>query len=179
MSFLSSIFPSGPCRKKWAPEGEGHLLKQLGNTCQFLRGLRTQMRFGELSRAPLRIVRLQMIDEFVECDWLARSRDPWDAQLSRKVQQRHASLQTLRDAIDVRALFFDSLPEVDTAHFRVFRDSPEEGREMILTGRTERGDGAFHNIHSLVMRAKFLGFIFRFEDDCLLRLTDAAETVNC
>ena len=104
MSFDSAIFPSDPYRKNWTAEGEGGLVKQLYKASQFLRGLNVQMRFGELSRAPLRLIRLQILDEVVECDWLARSPDPWDIDLSRSVRERHLSLQTLRDAIDVRAL---------------------------------------------------------------------------
>jgi hypothetical protein len=71
----------------------------------------------------LRFVSLQILDTVAECEWLARSPDPWDADLSRSVQQRHASLQTLRDAIDVRALLFDLMPEMEMVYFRVYRKS--------------------------------------------------------
>jgi len=66
MSFGSAIFPSDPYRKAWPAEGEGGLVKQLYKAGQFLRGIRVQMRFGELTRAPLRLLRLQMIDDVVE-----------------------------------------------------------------------------------------------------------------
>src|ERR1700728_5400633 len=120
MSFGSAIFPSDPYRKAWPAEGEGGLVKQLYKAGQFLRGIRVQMRFGELTRAPLRLLRLQMIDDVVECDWLARSPDRWDADLSRNVQQRHASLQALRDAIDVRALLFNLMPEAETVYLSAY-----------------------------------------------------------
>src|ERR1700724_383024 len=101
MSFTSASFRSGPySRINWTSEGECGLVKALCKASEFLRDFRVQMRFGELSRAPLRLVRFQMLEKVVECDWLSRSPDPWDADLSRNIQQRHALLQTIRDAID-------------------------------------------------------------------------------
>jgi len=81
MSFVSAFFPSDPPRQDWESEGENRLVKQLCNASEFLRGLRVQMRFGNLTRAPLRLLRLQMLDDVVECDWQARMTDPWDADL--------------------------------------------------------------------------------------------------
>jgi len=167
MSLVSALFPSGRYRNTWsAAEGNG-LVGQLCKASQFLRSMRIQMRFGSLSRAPLRLVRLQMIDEVVECDWLARAPDPWDSDLSRRIQQRHVSLQALRDAIDVRGLLFNLLPQVDTAYFRVFRESPDSRREMIITGCAQRNDQTSRDVHSIVMRAKVLGFHFDMEGETL------------
>lgn len=171
MSFVSAISPSDPYRKTWTVEGKGGLFKQLCKASQFLRGIGVQMRFGDLTRAPLRLVRLQMLDEVVECDWLARSPDPWDADFSRNVQQRHASLQALRDAIDVRALLFEVMPDVETAHFRVYRESSNSTRELIITGYAQRNDQSSRDVHSLVMRAKVLGFQFEMEGDSLRKLS--------
>ena len=171
MSFGSAIFPSDPYRKAWPAEGEGGLVKQLYKAGQFLRGIRVQMRFGELTRAPLRLLHLQMIDDVVECDWLARSPDRWDADLSRNVQQRHASLQALRDAIDVRALLFNLMPEIETAHLRAYRDGAGFTREMIITGSAQRNDHNSREVHSLVMRAKVLGFRFDLEGDNLRNIS--------
>lgn len=167
MSFVSAIFPFDPYEKNWTLEEEGGLVKQLCRASQFLRGLRVQMRFGELTRAPLRLVRLQMLKEVVECDWLARSLDPWDADLSQNVQRRHMSLQALRDAIDVRALLFDLMPQVETAYFRVYRESSDYAQELIIAGCAHRNDHGARNVHSLTMRAKILGFRFDIEGDTL------------
>jgi hypothetical protein len=177
MSFDSAIFPSDPYRKNWTVEGEGGLVKQLFKASQFLRGVSVQMRFGELSRAPLRLVRLQILDEVVECDWLARPPDPWDMDLSRSVQERHISLQTLRDAIDVRALLFNLMPQVETAHFRVYREFPDCAREMIITGCAQRNDQTSRDVHSLVMRAKVLGFRFDMEGDALRKISSRREAL--
>lgn len=177
MSFDSAILPSDPYRKNWTAEGEGGLVKQLYKASQFLRGLNVQMRFGELSRAPLRLIRLQILDEVVECDWLARSPDPWDVDLSRSVRERHLSLQTLRDAIDVRALLFNLMPQVETAHFRVYREFPDYTREMIITGCAQRNDHTSRDVHSLVMRAKVLGFRFDMEGDTLRKLSTRREVL--
>ncbi len=129
-----------------------------------------QLRQGELTRAPLKMLRLQVTAETVECDWLARPPDPWDAYLPQKVGKRHATLQALRDAIDVRMLLFHTLPEVETAYLHIYREIPNKGKELIITGCTQRNDNLARGVHSLVMRAKVLGFRFRLDDDVLSAL---------
>jgi hypothetical protein len=178
MSFVFAIFPSDPFRENWTLEGESGLVKQLLKASQFLHGFRVQMRFGGLSRAPLRLLRLQMLDTVVECDWLARSPDPWDADLSRSVQQRHASLQALRDAIDVRALLLDLMPQMETVYLRVYRKSSDYERELIVEGCAQRNDHAARNVHSLVMRAEILGFRFDLEGNALLSIRATGVTVQ-
>ena len=143
------------------------MAKQICEAGRFLRELRVQMRFGDLSRAPLQLLRFQILGEIVECDWLARAPDPWDADLSQSVRRRHTSLQALKDSIDVRAFLFAILPQIETAYFRVYRESPCETREMIITGCAQRNDNSARNIHSLAMRAKVLGFRFCMEEDAL------------
>jgi len=151
------------------------LARQLWNASQFLRGLRIQMRFGELSRAPLQLLRFQMLGDVVECDWLARLPDAWDADLSHSVRQRHASLQTIKDAIDVRALLFDTLPQIETAHFCVYRESSSYARELIIAGCAQRNDNSSRWVHSLAMRAKVLGFRFNLEWDVLNPISTAEQ----
>jgi hypothetical protein len=56
-------------------------MKQLWEVAGFLRGLQAQLRFGESSQAPLRLLRLQMKEETFECDWVARPMDSWDMTL--------------------------------------------------------------------------------------------------
>lgn len=129
------------------------------------------MRYGELSRAPLQLLRLNLSAEVVECDWMARAPDPWDEVLSSRVRYRHASLQALRDAIEVRALLFESLPEAEMAHLRVFREATTEYRqEVIIAGSVHRHDHSSRDVHSLVMRAKILGFRFRLEGERLQKI---------
>lgn len=178
MSLVSAIFPSDPFKENWVLEGGNGLVKQLFKASQFLHGLRLEMRFGELSRAPLRLVRLHMLDTTVECDWLARSPDPWDADLSRSVQQRHASLQALRDAIDVRTLLFELMPEMESVFLRVYRKSSDDERELIIEGFAQRNDHAARDVHSLVMRAKILGFRFDLEGNALRGIPASGATVQ-
>jgi hypothetical protein len=170
MSFAPIPLYDDPYGKNPSSAGQGRLFHQLQHFSNFLRGVRLQLRYGELSRAPLRLLRFQVVDEIVECDWMARSPDPWDADLARRVQQRHASLQALRDAIDVRALLFDALPQVETANVRVFRESAEYTPEMIISGCVQRNDHSSRNLHSMVMRARILRFRFSMEDEVLLRI---------
>ena len=170
MSFASATFPSDPHRNNWRTEGESTLFAQIRKAGHFLRDLRVQMRFGELTRAPLRLIRFQLAGDVVECDWMARSLDPWDADLSRRIQQQHASLQTIRDAIDVRALLFDTLPQVELANLQVFRETTDFAPEMIIAGCVQRNDHSSREVHSIVMRAKVLGFRFRLEGESLRRI---------
>jgi hypothetical protein len=166
----SDPYTYDPYGDNWRSDGTPGLVEQFCNISQFLRGLKVKMRFGELSRAPLKLLNFQIFDEVVQCDWLARSPDPWDAGLSTRIQERHSSLQTIRDAIDVRALLFDVLPHAAAADFRVYRESSTNVREMIMTGCTHRVDNSSRCVHSLVMRAKILGFRFHMDGDALRSL---------
>lgn len=157
-------------REQWRSKRWPRLTEQLYGLSHFLFRLRTQMRFGELTRAPLKLLRLQIAGDVVECDWLARSADPWDADLPARVGRRHSSLQTLRDAIDVRALLFHTIPDAETAHLRIYREDAEHMRETIVTGCAQRNDNSARTVHSLAMRAKVLGFRFRLEDGVLCKL---------
>lgn len=170
MSFATASFSSGPFQKTRRPEGWNGLFRQLRSASHFLRDLQQAMRYGQLSRAPLRLLRFQVVSEIVECDWMARAPDPWDADLSYRMQHRHASLQALRDAIEVRALLFESLPHAETAHLRVFRESGNYKPEMIIAGSVHRNDHSSRDLHSLTMRAKILGFRFRLDGERLQKI---------
>jgi hypothetical protein len=152
------------------------LAKRLLDAAQFLRNLSTRLRFGELSRAPLQLIRFELLPDVVECDWLARLPDPWDVDLPFEVRERHKSLQTLKDAIDVRALLFTVMPQLETAYLRVYRPTPTSKRELILTGYVQRNDNPARAFHSLAMRAKVLGFRFHLEGDSLRSSSPETQT---
>ena len=137
----------------------------------FVRGLRREMRFGELSRAPLRLLRLELRGDSVACDWIARPADVWDAGLQRDQRERSVSEQALRDAIRVRDLVFDSLPRIERAVLRAFRSSgAREPPELIISGVAMREAPPVFRVSSLVMRAKLYGFQFHVEDGILRAL---------
>jgi hypothetical protein len=142
-------------------------MKQLLEVGSFLRSLRARMRFGELSRAPLRLLRLQLQAETGECDWMARPPDPWDADLPARVGKRNASLQALQDAIAVRDLLFCTLPDLSSALVRVYRESAGELAELIITGTVSREERVPLSVSSLAMHAKLSGFRFRMDDGTL------------
>lgn len=167
MSVIPATFSSRRFEESSRYDAGNGLFKRICEVGHALRDLRMKMRFGALSRAPLRLLRFEMTNNIVECDWMARSADPWDTDLTRKVQQRHASLQVLRDAIDIRGLIFSAMPQVEAANLRVFRESQDYMREMIVTGCVHRIDQSSRDVHSIVMRAKVLGFRFHLEDDVL------------
>jgi hypothetical protein len=131
-------------------------LRQVGD---FVRRLRTQMRFGALSRAPLRLLRFEWKGDVVECEWMARPPDPWDADLPHHVGEHNASLQALQDAMAVRELLFHALPGIESAQFRVYRQSTLEEPELIITGTVTREEPGIQ-VLSLAMRAKLCGFRF-------------------
>jgi hypothetical protein len=132
----------------------------------FIRTLRVLMRFGDLTRAPLHMLRLQLKGRVAECDWLARPSDPWDADLRPEIGLRHTSIQALRDSVEVRSLLFHMLPDVDAAYLRIYRETATV-RELIIAGHVQRDASSFRNVHSVAMRAKLLGFHFSLENDIL------------
>lgn len=162
-----STFASGLRRTNMQPEAEGNLFMQLLHAGHFLRDLRYRLRYGELSRAPLRLLRFQIMTDVVDCDWMARSHDRWDMSPSRKVQQRQASLQALRDALDIRALLFEAFPRSEVVNARAFRETADYKRELIVCGCLYNNDNTARGVNSVVVRAKNLGFRFRMEDDVL------------
>jgi hypothetical protein len=149
-------------------------MRQLWEVADFVRGMRREMRFGEISRAPLRLLRLELRNDDLECDWMTRPPDVWDSSLRRSERDRNESLQILLDAIAVRNLVFDTLPKIDCAVLRAFRQPAREPPEMILLGTVSREMPEVHRVSSLVMRAKLFGFCFIL-DDGLLRPLQSAE----
>jgi len=130
----------------------------------FVRSLRREMRFGQLSRAPLRLLRLELLEKTLVCDWIARPADVWDAGLPQPVKDRNESHQALADAISIRGLIFDALPDLDLAVLRAFRQSAREPPELIIVGSICRDDPGIHQRASLVMQAKLSGFRFSLQD---------------
>lgn len=170
MPLVSSMSAFDPCEDNWMLQRRPRLTEQLCNVSRFLHCLRVRMRFGELTRAPLYLLRLNILGKDAKCDWLARAPDPWDVDLSQNVRDKHTSLQTLKDTIDFRALLFASLPDVETAELRVYRQTSTFARDLIITGCVQRNDHSARSIHSLAMRAKVLGFRFYLEGDVLSKI---------
>ena len=151
-------------------------MKPLWEVADFVRMMRRQMRFGELSRAPLRLLRLELQGESAQCDWMMRPPDAWDESLRPRERERNVSQQALRDAIALRELFFDALPGVQKAVLRTFRQSaPREPPELILFGAVTREEPATLRVSSLPMRAKLHGFQFHLEDGILGQLQQQVE----
>lgn len=143
-------------------------MKPFWQLADFVRGLRREMRFGELSCAPLRLLRVELGGERVACDWIARPSDIWDANLRESVRDRNESLQALADAIAVRDLAFDTLPDLHMAVLRAFRPSAaREPPHLIIAGSIHRDDPKVYEGASLVMRAKLSGFRFCLEGERL------------
>jgi hypothetical protein len=143
------------------------LAKQIFDIGYFFRALQVQMRFGELSRAPLRLLRLELKGRSVECEWIARAADDWDEVIPVHLSESNISDQALKDAIDVREMLFCSLPGIDAALFRVFRQSVDGSLELIIAGTVSRNQQAAGYVTSLAMRAKLLGLRFTLEDGIL------------
>lgn len=139
-------------------------MQPLWEVADFARKLRREMRFGEISRAPLRLLRVELRSDALECDWIARLADIWDSSLRRPERDRNESHQILLDAIAVRNLVFDAFPKIDCAVLRAFRQSARERPEMILLGTVSRELPDVRRVSSLAMRAKLYGFCFSLED---------------
>lgn len=174
MPFVSSRFfsrtPKGASTHK-----DKTLLARIFQASETIRGFRVRMRYGHLTRASLRLLRFEMQEDAVDCEWLARLPDVWDADLPLRIQYRHASLQALRDAIDIRAMLFDLMPHIGSAHLRVYREA-NDSRELVINGLVDRSDRLGRGVHSLAMRAKTLGFHFDLDGDYLRPIAEGGTT---
>jgi hypothetical protein len=133
----------------------------------FLRTARRRMRFGKWSRAPLRLLRLEVRSDFVGCDWVVRPADLWDESLRRSERDRNMTQQALADAVKLRDLLFSELPGVESAVLRAFRQSAREPPELIIAGTVTRSGEAPPGIRSIAMRAKLCGLRFESQDGIL------------
>jgi hypothetical protein len=172
MSFFFETNPFDPANKHPRSKGVVQATRRLLDVGDFFRRLRVQMRFGELTRAPLQLVSFQVVDKAADCNWIARPPDKWDAHLPRGIGQQHASLQAIRDAMDIRELLFATLPDIDSARLRVYRQPRRGGLELVITGSVDRADRPARNIRSLAMRANLLGFRFSLENGILEKYPD-------
>ena len=141
-------------------------MEQLWSVSTFLRKLKSQLQSGDLSRAPLKLLRFQIQESKAECDWIARPPDPWDVDIQAAIRERNQTLQALRDALTIRQLLFRAIPEIKSARFRVYQHSA--GEDLIITGMVTREDEASPRISSLVMRAKLCGLHFSLHEGVLV-----------
>ena len=135
-------------------------MKALTETARFLRVARKRLRFGDLSREPLLLLRVEWKGDVVECDWLMRPVDSWDKDLPTYMARENQALQSLRDAIQLRAVVFRCFPAVGIAHLRMFRADQEHRLELVMTGSVTRSNEILHRVASIAMRAKLCGFSF-------------------
>jgi hypothetical protein len=150
-------------------------MPRLWEVADFIRSTRRRMRFGEFSRAPLHLLRVEVGERSAECDWLMRPPDVWDDDLPRGTRERNESQQGLADAIAMRAFLFDSLPDVDSAVLRAFRESSRKRLELMILGTVSRESPDVHRVSSVAMRAKLYGFCFWLEDGFLRPLQHGVE----
>jgi hypothetical protein len=191
-SSFSDAAPSEPALGSHRREGQGaassvvqHLLDggrgMVARLCEvgsFVRRLRAQLRFGDLSRAPLQLLRLEVQVSSAECEWVARPADQWDSELQPAVAERHASTQALKDAIQVRELLFLALPNLDSAVVRVYRQPAGERRQLIVEGTVTRGQRVPTSVRSIAMRAKLFGLRFWLTEGVLENLASENRAVN-
>ncbi len=142
-------------------------MQQLYEVADFVRATRRRLRFGELSRAPLRILRLALRGDSAECDWMTRPPDVWDSNLSLPARDESVSRQAVADAMALRAILLDELSSVRSAVLRSFRASERETPEMVVFGTITREDPYLLRVASLVMRARLCGFQFELENGFL------------
>jgi hypothetical protein len=157
---------SSPAKRR-GDAREGQMMRQLCELGNFVRGLSVMARFGDLSRARLSLLRVQLCGEYAECDWIARAADRWDAGLPPVVGKRNASMQALQDAIKIRGLLFRVLPGLHKAELRAYRYSSQESLELIVSGTVSREVRAPASVRSLAMRAKLFGLHFWLDEGVL------------
>ena len=147
-------------RSKGPLGGDAQVMNPIHDAASLVRGARRKLSTGELSREPLRLLRLEWVPECVECDWLMRAADPWDDDLPPRVARENQTLQALRDALDLRRMIFRSFPSVMNAELRMYRDTGEDELELMMTGSVSRTNEVLERVASVVMRARLCGFHF-------------------
>jgi len=135
-------------------------MKSLQDVGRFVRVVRSRMRVGEHSREPVKVLRVEWRAECVECDWLMRPADPWDADLPPRLARENETLQALRDALDLRKIIFQSFPAVMKAELRMYREDANHQLELMMTGSVARTNEVLERVASIVMRARLCGFQF-------------------
>jgi len=145
-------------------------MRALTQTAEFLRQARKRMRSGDLSREPLLLLRVEWKGDSVECDWLMRPVDPWDKYLPPHLAGENQTLQSLRDALQLREIIFRCFPAVGIAHLRMFRADEDHELELVMTGSVNRSNEILHRVASLAMRARLCGFSFYMNDGALRRM---------
>jgi hypothetical protein len=135
-------------------------MKLLQDAGSFLRRVRRRLRVGEYSREPLKLLRVEWRTECVECDWLMRPPDRWDADLPLGVARENETFQALRDALELRRMVFYSFPSAMKAELRMYRADPTGQLELMMTGSVARTNEVFERVASVVMRARLCGFQF-------------------
>lgn len=142
-------------------------MTELFETANFVNRAWRRMRYGVLSRAPLRLLRLEWKDAAVECDWLMRAPDPWDRDLPQDLAERLHSQQALRDALSLRDMVFAAFPHVEHAELRMFRQESERSFELKMRGVVHRSNEVLQRVPSVAMRAKLCGFEFSLAEGVL------------
>ena len=146
-------------------------MNNLLDAADFLRRARRRMRYGELSREPLELLRLEWKRNALECDWLMRPADRWDADLPARMVEENQTLQALRDALRLRNIVFESFPRVDNAELRMFRIGADSLPELVMSGSVVRTNEVFDRVASIAMRARLCGFRFTQGNGSLQRMT--------
>lgn len=146
-------------------------MRDLLDAADFLRKVRRKLRYGEYSREPLKLLRLEWKGEAVECDWLMRPADRWDADVSLRVAEENQTLQALKDALTLRDIVFKSFPRVNSAELRMFRPDASQQPQLVMTGSVHRSNEVLERVASIAMRARLCGFRFTFSQESLGKLT--------
>ena len=150
-------------------------MKPILETFEFFHAVRSQMRFGEFSRLPIRVHRFEILEDAAECEWFMRPPDPWDVPLPSRIQQEHMTEQALRDGIKIRELIFRGFPEIRRAGLRMYREIEGTSPELMMIGEVERETSGLGSVASLVMRARLYGFRFSLTGGVLEKMNPHCE----
>ena len=135
--------------------------------------LRRSVRLGELSRAPLRLLRFQWDGAAAAVDWVIRAGDPMAAGLEPSQRAQLVTEQALRDALRLGELMMSELPGVEAAELRGFRlVAAPASAELMIAGRMTRDPPATERVRSLAMRAKLRGLHFLLSEGVLQPLRE-------
>jgi hypothetical protein len=152
-------------------------MRAVHEIADFLWNMRARLRFGELSRMPLQLLRFEVAGTAASCEWIARQSDAWDVDVAHEIRNHNSTVQALLDAIAIREMLFSAIPQIKEAKFRVYREL-EYGRDLIITGLVCREDKVPPRVSSPAMRAKLYGLHFSMQEGLLEPLQVGKESLQ-
>ena len=145
-------------------------MQKLWDAADFVRKFRMRLRFGDLSRANLKLLRLELTGGAAECDWIARAADPWDETWRTLWPIETLQFRPWRIRWRCANCCFTRCLVFPRRVCRFTAQTPGADTELIIEGVVSRDEPPDRKIRSLAMRARLCGLHFWLDDGVLLAM---------